>query len=155
MNEKYSESQDTKIIASHKKAFLIIGSFMGIMFLATMGVIIGFSRININTGRIEITKAIITNMVDVDGNAFPSNGIFPSSQPRIYCYIAINSSKPIQVGVRWYYGDKKIFEDMEEIYTWKAYYIEPIAGEKFRTGDYHVEIYLIDKAIRTLSFSIK
>ncbi len=154
MNTENLKSQETEKKTNYKKIFQAIGCSTGIVLLAIIVLIIVFSRININIGKIEITKAVITAEIDKDGNPLPSNGVFPSSQPRIYCYILINSPKPIQVGVRWYYGDTLIFQDTEMINIWKAYYIQPQPGERFRVGEYHVEIYFIDKAIRTLSFSV-
>ncbi len=149
------KSQEVRRKTNNKKIFLGIGCFLVILLLAIVVLVIVSSRININAGKIEITKAVITSEIDKEGNPLPANGVFPTSQPRIYCYIAIKSPKPIQVGVRWYYGDTLIFQDTEMINIWKAYYIQPQPGEKFRAGEYHVEIYFIDKAIRTLSFSVR
>lgn len=96
----------------------------------------------------------MTTGVDAQGNLLPSVDHFTPDQPRIYCYVAVTSPKPISIGVRWFYEDQLFFNYAQAVDIQEIFYIQPLPGEKFKEGKYRVEIYFVDKAIRTLNFTV-
>ena len=154
INAESESYQSMKRSRSFKGLLIGLGCFGILIIVFVVTVLVVFSRIQMNAGRIEITKAAITTGIDEQGNPLPSTDHFPADQPRIYCYVSVSSPKPISLGARWFYGDTLIYKDMELVNGWRAFYIEPSPGEIFKEGEYRVEIYLVDEAIRTITFTV-
>ena len=150
---EYQESKP-KGIRNKKKACILLLLF-GSCLLCALIVPILFFRGSFIIGNIKVNEVVLTNGVDRDGTHLPSKDVFSTEEPRIYCYVSISSPKPVLIGVRWYKGSTLIFEDQEMVDRWRAFYIEPLQGTVFNEGEYRVEVFLVDKSVRTIYFSIE
>jgi hypothetical protein len=111
-------------------------------------------RINIISGKIMIENVVITGEIDAQGNPLAPSNQFNPNQPRIYCVVTVSAPKEINVGIRWYFEDKLIFEERAMVDRWRAFYIQPLPGKKFPEGNYRAEVYLIENRVRTVYFTI-
>jgi len=148
------QESNPKAIGNKKKACMLLLVFGSCLLCALMLLILLF-RSRIIIGNIEMNEVILTNGVDRDGTYLPSKDVFSTADPRIYCYVSISSPKPVLIGVRWYMGSMLIYEDQEMVDGWRAFYIEPLQSTGFIEGEYRVEVFLVDKSVRTLDFSIE
>jgi hypothetical protein len=117
--------------------------------------ILGVIRVTLTTGTATITNVFTTTGLDSQGNPQPSQSSFPPDQSRIYCVVTVSSSKPVNVGVRWFLENELIFEDRALVNNWRAFFIQPLPGELFKKGNYRIEVYLIREPVRTINFSVK
>jgi hypothetical protein len=104
---------------------------------------------------ITITNVFLTTGLDAQGNPLPAVEEFLKDQSRIYCIVTIQAPKPIRVGVRWFYQDRLFADQAQTISTTGIWFLESTAEQKFRAGQYRVEVYLIESALRTKNFSVK
>ena len=137
-----------------KGCLIFLGILSGILILIAIIFVFVFRNVNVSKGTITITDVVLTSELDEQGQSVSATNYFNVEQQRIYCRITISSPKPVNVGIRWYREGELIFEDRALVNGWRAFYIEPLPGEKFQEGKYKVEIYLVDKSVRELEFTI-
>lgn len=137
-----------------KKRWLFLGCIS--LLVIFCGLVFSLIRVRVQSalGPIHITDARIAVTIDDQGTPPPSVSAIRPDQPRIYCFIAISAPKPVVVGARWFHEEQLIFEDQALVETWRAFYIQPLPGEKFSEGEYRVEILLQKMVIKTLYFSV-
>ncbi len=111
-------------------------------------------RINIISGKITIKNVVVTGEIDALGNPLAPSNHFNPDQLRIYCVVTVSAPKEINVGIRWYFEDKLIFEDRAMVDRWRAFYIQPLPGNMFQEGNYRAEVYLIVETLRSVYFTV-
>lgn len=139
------------------RVFWFVVGCAGLSILCTLAIVaIGATmRIERTSGSITITDVYLTTGLDAQGQPLPATTQFPPGQPRIYCVVTISAPKPVNVGVRWFYGDELIFDSMALVDGRRAYFIEPPPGKVFSEGEYRVEVYLVKDPVRVIHFSVK
>lgn len=114
-------------------------------------------RLSVKTGSINIEEVTLTGAIrNEDGEPLDVRSEFSSSQSRIYCVVDLSAATPILLTVKWYHEDTLIREDRTAVTQRGVFYIEPLDGDSFSAGNYHVDIHLANfkKPLRTVSFSI-
>ncbi|WP_347245954.1 hypothetical protein [Thermogutta sp.] len=131
---------------------LLIGSILCVGFAMCVASI--WPAIQVEQGPIVVRDAFLTTEVAPNGTTGERATEFPVDTPRIWCIVDVEAPKPVRVGVRWYYGEKLLWDHIQVVERRGGWYIEPPPGEQFAAGEYRVEVYLVRKAIRTLYFRV-
>jgi hypothetical protein len=141
-----------------RKAF---GKYVYLFFVCAVVVLLIFILTKIlriglypSVGSISIDEVSLTTGIDVAGQPIDSTTSFNSHQSKIYCFIKITSPKPVNVGIRWYYENHLIYDDNALVDGSRVFYIQPVEGELFPAGHYHLEIYLLKENLRAINFSV-
>jgi hypothetical protein len=135
------------------KKYIRYGIVLFIIVLVSL-LLLKILHINIISGKITIEKVVIAGEIDAQGNPLAPSNQFNPNQPRIYCVVTVSAPKEINVGIRWYFEDKLIFEERAMVDRWRAFYIQPLPGKKFPEGNYRAEVYLIEDRVRTVYFTV-
>ena len=151
-----STNTESKPKKSSNKWWLVGGVAGSILLFVLCLAVIFTAKLQLNTvsGPISITQAGLTSGFDEQGMPLPSDNKFPTTQPRIYCYVEISAPKSVNVGVRWYREDELIFEMRELVDRRRAFYIQNQPGHTFEEGNYRVELFLIEDPILTIPFTV-
>lgn len=151
-----NQSEGHKPAQRHKKTGYLIGlgcMIFSVSFCLISLILLVKTKMLVNES-ITITDVVLTTGITEQLQPLDSVTRFSIKQPRIYSLISISSSKPINVGVRWYYEDDLIYDDRAIVEDKRAFYIEPLPGGQFKPGRYKVEVYLVDEALRTMEFTV-
>ena len=121
MKAVHNDNTKFKWLPNRKTGVACLSCFVIFVLGCALGSVIINWRIAASAESVSISDVIITTGVDSEGNPFPSTNRFPPEQSRIYCVVKTSSSKPINVGVRWYWKETLIFEDYALVYGWRAF----------------------------------
>lgn len=132
--------------------FIIICLLLGFHIIKTKF----WTKVDINSGRIDITDIRLTTSLTQDGKAVDNITEFSEIQPRIYCVVTVTSPKPIVLTAKWYHEGKMIREDRAVVEKTVVFYIQPMEGSFLSRGDYKIDLYLYDfpNDLRTINFSV-
>lgn len=111
-------------------------------------------KVERSQGAITITDVFLTTGLSPDGTPRERVSQFSPDTARIWCIVDVEAPKPVNVGVRWYYGDELIFDRMMLVERRGAWWIEPPPGQHFLEGEYRVEVYLVNTAERVVRFTV-
>ncbi len=136
-------------------AILITLSLVAVFCIA--GAIVVFGSIRIQSGGYSVDQVILTNDLDKNGRPVGSQNTFQPSE-RIFCSVITKGADGI-IGMRWYYGDKLIFERFGRTQNnIISMYIQSGKTATLEEGDYRVDIHLAttDKTpLKTVHFAVK
>ena len=151
-NVQYSKSDPRIFLLRRKWTYLIIVLLLGICCLSIW---IIRPSLWFNFGPITVTDIRITTDVDASGTPPPPKNVIKPEEPRIYCFVAISSPKAVSIRVKWYWNGMLIHEDQSMVESWRAYYIEPLPGKIFPEGDYTVDIFLYERKVKSINFTVE
>ena len=112
-------------------------------------------QISSRTGSVKIHDAYLTLDKDLPKMEQIGPPIFLTDSDRIYLVVILETEKPVNVGVRWYWEDELITQENASLDRPFAWYIQSETTGGFQPGNYRAEIYLIEKAIHSLDFIIQ
>ena len=150
-------SQDQEPVASPPQRQsrwrrISVGCLMALALVCGLSLLI--VRIERTAGTITITEVILTTGFDAQGQPLAQANQFSPEQPRIYCVVKVSAPKPVNVGVRWFYSNEIIADEVVIVDGQHAWHIQPPAGQVFQEGVYRVEVYLVKEPVRTVYFSV-
>lgn len=122
-----------------------------------VAVTLGCGGLTVESNPIWIDKVVVTGEIDSQGMPVSESDVFTPEQPVVYCFVAGRGSDSIPVRLKWYYQNTLIFDQTVNLGPSRHNYgyLRLQAGQRWPTGEYRVEVGLVDKPVKVVYFSVK
>jgi hypothetical protein len=158
---KVGNPLSTETLTTQKKSskfprWLIAASFVliGICCIAAFIIVPMVLKVNVSGGGYSIESVTLSTGLE-NGQPVGVTDVFKPSDT-IHCIVKTTGIKDGIVGMRWYFGDKKIYEVAGKTQdNVISTYVRSNKNAILPEGKYRVEIYMTREAVETVYFEVK